>query len=146
MKKYLLLVPILALGVSAGSADEVSAKEVQITPISNEVIQQSISINSVYDNAEIIENGVYKNKSTSNSNPTHYYKFYYDGYSGNAPFLFHSDGNHKLNILNGNFIKVASENNTTAYNLTYGWNYIEVIQYAPGITSTQPYKLGIIWE
>ncbi|MGE7917618.1 hypothetical protein ACQKM9_01555 [Viridibacillus sp. NPDC093762] len=144
MKKSLLLAPVIAVGIFAGVSGEASANEVNHN--TKEGLQKVISYSSVYDNARQLKSMEYVYASTSRYDTIHYYKFYYDGSSGYAPFNFQSEGNHKLNILNGNLIRVATENNNTASNLTYGWNYVEVIQTAAGNVPNQPYKFAIGWE
>ncbi|RDV32160.1 hypothetical protein [Lysinibacillus capsici] len=143
MKKGLVLAPVIALGLFGGLHNVASANEVLNT--SEETIQYAATTSSVYEKATEIKSGEYVNSYTNRYTPIRYYKFYYDRYSGYASLLFHPDGNHKMNVLNGNFIKVATDRNVTAEDLTYGWNYIEVIETAPGIVFDQPFKLMVAW-
>ncbi|WP_068985158.1 hypothetical protein [Lysinibacillus xylanilyticus] len=146
MKKSLFLVPAVAFGIFAGVSNEASAQEVDLESPGVDVLDQAISASSVYENAPTIENGKHVKSQTSNTYPVQRYKFYYDGSDGYAAILFHPDGNQKLNVLNGNLIKVNNSYDTSASNLTYGWNYVEIIQTAPGKTSTQPFEFAIGWN
>ncbi|MEB2281070.1 hypothetical protein LAV73_13840 [Lysinibacillus xylanilyticus] len=146
MKKSLLLVPAVAFGIFSGVSDEASAQEFNSDFKGVEVLRQAMAASSPYENARELKNAEYVNRSTNRYSPTHYYKFYYNGGSGGANLLFHSEGNHKMYVLNGNFIQVGTDRDVTVQNLTYGWNYIEVIQTAPGNVPDQPYKLMVGWD
>jgi len=145
MKKSLFLAPAVAFGIFTGLSNEASAQELNTETISAEVQAQALAPSSVYENATVIENGVTKKSNTSRYTPVRYFKFYYDGSSGVAGLLFRPEGNHKLNVLNGNFIKV-NKNDILATNLTYGWNYVEVIQTAENNNAYQNFEFTIQWD
>ncbi|MGN4124830.1 hypothetical protein ACMGD3_07400 [Lysinibacillus sphaericus] len=145
MKKSLLLVPVVAFGIFTGVSNEASAQELNLDTQAPEILGQAMAADSVYENAPELKNGYKLNSQTSNTYPIQRYKFYYDGYNGNAAILFHPEGNQKLNVLNGNLIKVNNSYDTSASGLTSGWNYVEIIQTAPGKTSTQPFVFSIGW-
>ncbi|MFJ7700357.1 hypothetical protein [Lysinibacillus fusiformis] len=145
MKKSLFIVPAVAFGIFTGVSNDASAQELNLNTQAAETHVQAITTSSIYDNAPELKNGYKLNSQTSNTYPVQRYKFYYDGYNGNAAILFHPEGNQKLNVLNGNLIKVNNSYDTSASGLTYGWNYVEIIQTAPGKTSTQPFVFSIGW-
>ncbi|MFJ5566127.1 hypothetical protein [Lysinibacillus xylanilyticus] len=145
MKKSLFLAPVVAFGIFAGVSGEASAQELNFDIQATEVQGQAMAAGSVYENAPTIENGYHLKSQTSNTYTVQRYKFYYDGSNGNAAILFHPEGNQILNVLNGNLIKVNNRYDTSATGLTDGWNYVEIIQTAPGKTSTQPFEFAIGW-
>jgi len=144
MKKSLFLVPAVAFGIFAGVSNEASAQELNLESTSVEVLNQAMADSSVYENAEVLENGVYEQSNTSSYKPVRYFKFYCGG-GGGANISFISEGNHKLNILNGNLIKVNGNSTSYTSNLTSGWNYVEVIQTYPTSSTYQNFKLSIAW-
>ncbi|WP_144790037.1 hypothetical protein [Lysinibacillus fusiformis] len=144
MKKSLFLVPAVAFGIFAGVSNEASAQELNLESTSFQALNQVMAVSSVYENAEVLENGVYEKSNTSSYTPVRYFKFYYFG-RGGANLVFYSEGNHKLNVLNGNLIKVNGNSTTYTSGLTSGWNYVEVIQTAPTTSTYQNFELAIGW-
>ncbi|MGE7091109.1 hypothetical protein ACQKII_06525 [Lysinibacillus sp. NPDC048646] len=142
MKKKLLLVPVISLGLFSGLTGGVSAAETENT----NQIQTLSTINtysSIHDRAYELKNGGIGNSYTTTYNPIKYYKFYFDGYDG-VSVRFDSMGSHKLSILNGNFIEVGSDPGVLANDLTQGWNYIEVVDTRPGLSASY-YDLKVTW-
>lgn len=146
LKKSLFLIPVVAFSIFTGVTNEASAQELKPEFSVAGIFDQGQNISSVYENAEVIENDKLVKSYTNQYKPIRYYKFYYDGSSGIAPIAFYSYGNHKLNVLNGNLIKVNDKSNTAVFNLTYGWNYVEIIQTAPMTIPDQKFEFKVGWD
>ena len=145
MKKSLFLIPVVASGVFSGVSNEASAKELNPEFKVAGIFDQGEKVSSVYENAQVIENDVYVKSYTNRYKPVVHYKFYYDGSSGVIGLAFNSAGEHKLNILNGNLIKV-NKNELEARGLTYGWNYVEIIQVAEMTIPDQKFEFKVGWD
>ncbi|MFE3573961.1 hypothetical protein [Lysinibacillus sp. NPDC059133] len=143
MKKKLLLVPVISLGLFGGLTGGVSAAETENT----NQIQTLSTINtysSIHDRAYELKNGGSGNSYTNTYNPIKYYKFYFDGNDG-LIVTFDSKGSHKLSVLNGNFIEIGTDRDVILANdLTNGWNYIEVVDTRPSAGASY-YDLKIKW-
>ncbi|MCY7583457.1 hypothetical protein MH138_10045 [Bacillus safensis] len=145
MKKKLLLVPVISLGLFSGITGSVSAAE---TENYNQNQTHSTIMNtssSIHDQAFELKNRSNVVYSTNKYNPIRYFKFYFDGNS-DLGVILKSEHSHKMSILNGNFIQVGSDfhNFVLAENLTYGWNYIEVVDTKPLIKASY-FNLIIDW-
>jgi len=145
MKKSLILVPVVAFGLFTGVTNEASAQELKLESKVAGIFDQVENASSVYESAPEIKNGERIESQTNSTYPTKRYKFYYDGSDGNAGILFHPDGYQKLNVLNGNLIKVNNKYDTVAFGLTNGWNYVEIIQTTPMLIPNQPFVFSIAW-
>jgi len=144
MNKKLLLVPVLSIGLFSGIPGGVSAAEIESTN-ENQTLSE-IDTYGIHEQAYELKNGTQIVGSTDRYTPIKYYKFYYDG--SNAAFVYFNDlGMHKMTILNGNFIKVGDSFNDIVYNrdLTQGWNYIEVVDTMPSLSSSR-YEIRASWN
>ncbi|WP_224929460.1 hypothetical protein [Bacillus safensis] len=134
MKKKLLLVPVISLGLFSGITGGVSAAETE-NHSQNQTHSTIINTSSsIHDKAYELKFGSQKSFTTTRSNPIKYYKFYYEGYLGydGVYVKFGSNGSHKMTILNGKFIEIGSGFPAIAdQDLTNGWNYIEVVDTKP---------------
>ncbi|MCY7673191.1 hypothetical protein MH064_18075 [Bacillus altitudinis] len=129
MKKKLLLVSVISLGLFSGITGNVSAAETENYNQTHSTIMNTSS--SIHDKAFELKIGSKNFLTTTRTNPIKYYKFYYEGYLGfdGIYVKFESNGSHKMSILNGEFIQVGSDFNPViaTQDLTNGWNYIEVV-------------------
>ncbi|GEM_PF-1941568 len=147
MKKKLLLVPIVSLGLFGGLTGGASAAETE--NLNQNQVQAFSTTNTyssnIHDKAYELKNGTQIGGSTDRYNSIKYYKFYFDG-SGSAFVYFNDLGMHKMTILNGNFIKVGDYYNDTvnARDLTQGWNYIEVVDTMPSLSQSR-YEIRASW-
>ncbi|UPW82251.1 hypothetical protein [Lysinibacillus sp. Ag94] len=146
MKKKLLLVPVISLGLFGGLTGGVSAAETENT----NQIQTLSTINtysSIHDKASELKNGGIGNSYTDSYRPIKYYKFYFDGYDL-AYVNFTSKANHKMTILNGDFIKIGDEYHdiVSSSDLTKGWNYIEIVDTMPSTKYSSYFDLKVTWR
>ncbi|TKI70099.1 hypothetical protein FC756_08305 [Lysinibacillus mangiferihumi] len=142
MKKKLLLVPALSVGLFSGITGDVSAAETET--LNENQTYSTVSTYGIHDKAYELKNGGIGNSYTDRYSAIKYYKFYFDGYSG-VSVKFESYGSHKLSILNGNFIEVGSDPGVLAKDLTYGWNYIEVVDTRPSLNASY-FDLKVTWN
>ncbi|MDR4250536.1 hypothetical protein [Bacillus pumilus] len=143
MKKKLLLVPVISLGLFSGITGGVSAAETENYSQNQTHSTIMNTSSSIHDKAFELKNGGIGNSYTGKYNPIKYYKFYFDGSDG-VSVIFDSKGSHKLSILNGKFIQIGTDF-ALFPDLTLGWNYLEVVDTRPSLGASY-YNLKIQWD
>ncbi|MBU8696150.1 hypothetical protein [Bacillus pumilus] len=139
--KKLLLVLVISLGLFSGLTSNVSAAENNNQNQTHSTIMNTS--NSIHEKAFELKNNSRGQFFTYKSNPIKYFKFYFTGSDG-VTVLVDSKYSHKVSILNGKFIQVGLPNMALAPDLTYGWNYIEIVDTRPRIGASY-FNLEINW-
>ncbi|MFS0657093.1 hypothetical protein [Bacillus sp. 179-C3.3 HS] len=144
MKKKLLLVPVISLGLFSGITGGVSAAEIENYNQNQTLSTTMNTSSSIHDKAVELQNRKSEVFFTYRSNPIKYFKFYFTGSDG-VTVNFDSEFPHKFSILNGKFIEVGYSTVALASELTYGWNYIEVVDTRPRIGASY-FSIKIDWQ